>query len=124
MCFPYTFGTALYDAFSFQLTSRNKCQTMYSCQTVTSIYLQISRIFFWGGGPPILVSNGYQGPSLGVKQQDVKMTTHLHLVLRSRICGAIPPLPQYAFMVCCSVKNTAWTMSDGVEEVAVVYLFV
>jgi hypothetical protein len=75
-------------------------------------------------GPPSLLSNGYQGPSLGVKQQDVKMTTHLHLVLRSRICGAIPPLPQYAFMVCCSVKNTAWTMSDGVEEVAVVYLFV
>jgi len=31
----------------------------------------------------------------------VKVTTHLHLVPRSRICGAIPPLPQYAFMAWC-----------------------
>jgi len=29
---------------------------------------------------------------------DMKLTTHLHLVLRSRIHGAILPLPQYAFM--------------------------
>jgi len=28
----------------------------------------------------------------------VKLTTHLHLL------GAIPPLPQYAFMAWCSVK--------------------
>jgi hypothetical protein len=35
---------------------------------------------------------------------DVKLTTHLHLVLRSRMHGAIPPLLQYAFMVWCSVK--------------------
>jgi hypothetical protein len=34
----------------------------------------------------------------------VKLTTHLHVVLRSRISRAIPPLPQYIFMVWCSVK--------------------
>jgi hypothetical protein len=34
----------------------------------------------------------------------VKLTTHLHLVARSRILGAIPPFPQYAFMAWCSVK--------------------
>jgi len=28
----------------------------------------------------------------------VKLTTHLHLVPRSRMSGAIPPLPQYVFM--------------------------
>jgi hypothetical protein len=32
--------------------------------------------------------------SLGVKL----LTTHLHLVSRSRTCGVIPPLPQYVFM--------------------------
>jgi hypothetical protein len=35
----------------------------------------------------------------------VKLTTHLHLVPTSRMRGgAIPPLPQYAFMALCSVK--------------------
>jgi hypothetical protein len=35
----------------------------------------------------------------------VKLTTHLHLELRSRMRGAIPPLPQYASMAWCSVKK-------------------
>jgi len=30
----------------------------------------------------------------------VKLTTHLHLVPRLRICGPIPPLLQYTFMEC------------------------
>jgi hypothetical protein len=34
----------------------------------------------------------------------VKLTAHLHLVPRSRMRGAIPPLPQYALLVWCSVK--------------------
>jgi len=37
----------------------------------------------------------------------VKLTTHLHLVSRSRRCGAILPLRQYAFMAWCSVKKEA-----------------
>jgi len=37
----------------------------------------------------------------------VKLTTHFHLVPRSRMRGAIPPLPQYVFMVWCSVKKKA-----------------
>jgi len=32
------------------------------------------------------------------------LTTLLYLVRRSRIRGAIPPLPQYAFIAWCSVK--------------------
>jgi len=28
----------------------------------------------------------------------VKLTIHLHLVPKSRMRGAIPPLPQYVFM--------------------------
>jgi hypothetical protein len=35
----------------------------------------------------------------------VKLTTHLCLVLSSRMCGAIPTLPQYTFMAWCSVKK-------------------
>jgi len=34
----------------------------------------------------------------------MKLTTHLHLVLRSRMYGAISPLPQYSYMVWCLVK--------------------
>jgi hypothetical protein len=34
----------------------------------------------------------------------VKLTTHLQLVLRSRMHGAIPPLPQYVFMAWCLAK--------------------
>jgi hypothetical protein len=30
---------------------------------------------------------------------------HLHLLPRSKICGAIPPLPQHAFTAWCSVKS-------------------
>jgi hypothetical protein len=35
----------------------------------------------------------------------VKPTPHLCLVLRSRMCGAILALPQYALMTWCSVKK-------------------
>jgi peptidoglycan/LPS O-acetylase OafA/YrhL len=34
----------------------------------------------------------------------VKLTTHLHLLTRSRMRGAILPLPQYAFMAWYSVQ--------------------
>jgi uncharacterized protein (DUF111 family) len=34
------------------------------------------------------------------------MTAHIHLVPRSIMRGAVPPLPQYAFMVWCSVLST------------------
>jgi hypothetical protein len=33
--------------------------------------------------------------------QDVKLTTHLHLVPGLRMCGAVLPLPYYAFMPWC-----------------------
>jgi hypothetical protein len=35
----------------------------------------------------------------------VKLTTHLHLVPSSRMRGAIPPLPQYIFMLWCLVTH-------------------
>jgi hypothetical protein len=58
-------------------------------------------------GPPSHLSNGYQGLSLpgGKRGRGVKLTTHLHLVLRSRMRGDIPPLPQYVFMPWCLVKH-------------------
>jgi len=36
---------------------------------------------------------GTRGSFLGVSGRDVKSTTRLHLVLRSRMCGAISPSP-------------------------------
>jgi hypothetical protein len=45
-------------------------------------------------GPPSLISNGYQ-ELFQWEQSDwsVKLTTHVHLVLRSRVCGAMPLFP-------------------------------
>jgi hypothetical protein len=43
--------------------------------------------------------------SLGVKWPGMKLTTHLHIVPRSRMCGAIPPFPQYVFLAWCLVKH-------------------
>jgi hypothetical protein len=37
----------------------------------------------------------------------VKLTTHFHLVSRSKMSGAIPTLPQYAFMARFSTLNSA-----------------
>jgi len=34
-----------------------------------------------------------------------KLATHLHLLPRLRMRGAIPPLPQYVFMVWCLIKQ-------------------
>jgi hypothetical protein len=47
----------------------------------------------WVPGP---LTRGWSG-------QGVKLTTRLHLVQRSRMRGAVPPLSQYAFMTRCSV---------------------
>jgi hypothetical protein len=38
--------------------------------------------------------------------RDVKLTTHILLVLRSRMRGTIHPFPQYASMAWCSVEKT------------------
>jgi hypothetical protein len=39
----------------------------------------------------------------------MKLITHLYLVSSSRMRGAIPQLPQYAFMAWCSVEKNTWT---------------
>jgi hypothetical protein len=46
---------------------------------------------------------------------DVNLTTHLNLVPRLRMSGAIPLLPIYAFMACtrttvpCEIRTTVFT---------------
>jgi hypothetical protein len=62
------------------------------------------RVHTGSGAHPASYPIGTRAISLRVKRRGVKLTTHLHLVLRSRMRGAIPPLPQYAFMEWCSVK--------------------
>jgi len=45
-------------------------------------------------GPPSLLSNGYQGLFWGKNGLGVTLTTHLHLVPKLRMHGAIPSLHQ------------------------------
>jgi hypothetical protein len=53
----------------------------------------------------------------------VKLTTHLHLVLRSRMCGAAPPLLQYIFTVWCLVKHrNIFTLYHFVESHCEIHL--
>jgi hypothetical protein len=47
--------------------------------------------------------------SLGVKRPAREADHSLHLVPMSRMSGAIPPLPQCAFMAWCSVKKSTGT---------------
>jgi hypothetical protein len=57
-------------------------------------------------GPPSLLSNRYQVLfPWGQSGRGVKLTTHLHLVPRSKMRRAIPPLPQYVFMAWFLVKH-------------------
>jgi hypothetical protein len=52
-------------------------------------------------GLPSLLSNWY----LGLKWPGMKLTTHVHPLPWLRMCGTIPPLPQYIFMAWCLVKH-------------------
>jgi hypothetical protein len=66
------------------------------------LFTTASRLALEPTRPPIQCETG--ALSLGVK-----LTTHLHLVSRSRMCGAIQ-FPQYAFTAWCSVKSTGTTL--------------
>jgi hypothetical protein len=48
----------------------------------------------------------------------MKLTTYLHLMPRSRMHGAITPLPQYVFMALCLVKHRDFNiyLTGGNEE--------
>jgi hypothetical protein len=50
-------------------------------------------------------ANQFQGTESFLRRytigRNVKLTTHLHLVPRLRMRGAVPPLPQYIFMPLC-----------------------
>jgi len=52
----------------------------------------------------------------GKSGRTVKLTTHLHLVPRSRMHWAIPPLLQYVFIAWCLVKHKKnFTFAEGME---------
>jgi hypothetical protein len=58
------------------------------------------------GAHPASYPMGTRGSFPGGKSgRYVKLTTHLHLVPKSRIRGAIPPLPQHVCMAWCLVKH-------------------
>jgi len=49
--------------------------------------------------PHTLIFNMFQGSFLRLNSQDTKLTTHLYLVSRLRMSGAVPLLPLFTFMV-------------------------
>jgi hypothetical protein len=53
--------------------------------------------------PPIQWVLGVLSPE--VKWPGMNLTTHLHLVQRSRMCKGVPPLHQYVFMALCVLKH-------------------
>jgi hypothetical protein len=55
--------------------------------------------------------------SLRVKQPGMKLTIHLHLAPRSRMRGAIHPLPQYAFIWCLGKAHGLYlfTYRNGIK---------
>jgi hypothetical protein len=57
------------------------------------------------GAHPASYSVSIRDSLPGSKAMGVKLTTHLHLVPRSRMHGNILPFPQYAFTAWCSVKK-------------------
>jgi hypothetical protein len=66
------------------------------------------RVQTGSGTHPASYPMGARGSFPGAKASEAsKLTTHLHLVPRSRMRGAITPLPQQAFMALCSVKEKA-----------------
>jgi len=65
-------------------------------------------------GPPSLLGNVCQGSFPGVKWPRSKSTTHLHLVPRLGMSGAIPLPPYNAFMA-YSGKSSPFTMLVGSE---------
>jgi hypothetical protein len=57
-------------------------------------------------GSPSLLSNGYRGLfPWGEGGRWVKLTTHLHLVPRSKNAWSNTSIPQYVFMAWCSTKH-------------------
>jgi len=58
-------------------------------------------------GPPSLLSNGYRGSFIGGKAAGAWSWPLTSIQFRGqRMRGAIPLLPQYAFMAWCSVKKS------------------
>jgi hypothetical protein len=77
--------------------------SVYPYAIYNSVCNTVSRMAVGPTQPPIQWVRG--SLSLGQSGRGVKLTTHLHLVPRSRMRGSIPPLSQYVFMAWCLVKH-------------------
>jgi len=62
---------------------------------------------YWLWDPPDILLHGNRACLQGAKQRVRAVTTHLRLVLRSRMCGATRLLPLYAFMAWTGIDNFA-----------------
>lgn len=69
------------------------------------------KILQWHWCLPSLLYNGYL---VGAVFPGVKLTVHLHLLPRSRMCGAILPLPH---MLCLDSEESAGHVGCVIEDV-------
>jgi hypothetical protein len=76
---------------------------VFTCIKQIYLFLTLSDFFpVRLRGPPSFLSGG--ALPLGVKWPAVKLTSHLHIMPRSRMHGVILPVSQFAFMAWCSAK--------------------
>jgi len=77
-------------------SSANSAVLMYYAASDCLLFIvEVSSIFY---------ENCLFSIDLTYKTRSVKLTTHLHLVPRLKMRGAIHALPQYSFMTWCLVK--------------------
>jgi hypothetical protein len=60
-------------------------------------------------------------PLVGTVFPGVKLTIHLHLVPRSRICGAILPPTPYAFLTCVNWEESVGHIGCVIEDVTMLH---
>jgi hypothetical protein len=77
--------------------------------------------WFWGLSS--LLSNGYQGHfPWGQRGRDVKLTTHLHLPQKSRMRGAIPPVPNTPSWRGAQLKNAQGQLCLYIHDIVMIII--
>jgi hypothetical protein len=92
-----------------------------ACGSRAAVWLPLVYVFGWTAGskfffllPCPKTDNGsHQAPvqlasqalSARVKQSGVKLTTHLNLLSRLKLCGPVNLIPTYIFMTLCLIKR-------------------
>jgi hypothetical protein len=83
-----------------------------------SVFSRISRRLW---GPSSVLHSGYRGPSPGCNT--VRVSIHVHLVLRLRIDGSLTPLHPYAFIICTKTSQNLLEYQEVLNKVDLKEMF-